>query len=92
MGDTLLSAVSGLTFGILLVTMWIVAKTGVALARMERKVDALVKHAGIDLPALAVREAEALVRGGRKIDAIRVYRELTGASLADAKAAIDQMQ
>jgi ribosomal protein L7/L12 len=36
-------------------------------------------------------EILALVRAGNKIDAIKRYREATGADLGTAKAAVDQM-
>src|SRR5690349_212491 len=41
-------------------------------------------------PASDPRIAE-LVGKGQKIEAIKLYRELTGAGLADAKSAIDSM-
>ncbi|WP_051898021.1 ribosomal protein L7/L12 [Sciscionella sediminilitoris] len=45
----------------------------------------LEAHAAPDVPAEARRLAEA----GKKIKAIKVYREATGASLAEAKRAIE---
>jgi ribosomal protein L7/L12 len=60
--------------------------------RVERKLDLLLKHAQIDLIAVADREAAGLVRAGNKIEAIRVYRELTGAGLAEAKAAVERLE
>ena len=62
------------------------------LARVERKLDMLLKQAGIDLAAKADKEAGDLLRAGNKIDAIRVYRELTGASLAEAKAHVEALK
>jgi ribosomal protein L7/L12 len=32
-----------------------------------------------------------LLQGGKMIQAIKIYRELTGAGLAEAKAAVDQL-
>jgi ribosomal protein L7/L12 len=43
------------------------------------------------IPAPQLSEVRALAEGGRKIDAIRIYRELTGASLVDAKSAVEAM-
>ncbi len=40
-------------------------------------------------PVLSPQVQEAL-RGGNKIEAIKIYRELTGVGLAEAKQAIDQ--
>lgn len=48
-------------------------------------------------PALYLSPADreriiVLVRGGQKIQAIKLYRGTTGASLAEAKAAIDHLE
>ena len=48
------------------------------------------QSAAPDLPADA--ELEELVRRGRKIDAIRRYRELHGGGLKDAKDAVDRLE
>jgi len=42
-------------------------------------------------PALAPQVQEAL-RHGNKIEAIKIYRELTGVGLAEAKQAIDRAE
>jgi len=62
-----------------------------AASRLERKLDALIRHAGIDLPKLAAEEAAALARAGRKIEAIKLYREYTGCGLAEAKAKVESL-
>jgi ribosomal protein L7/L12 len=82
---------SGFALGLLLIAILMNAKTSASVARLERKVDALLKQSGIDLAAVAVREAEALVKAGRKIEAIKLYREMTGAGLAEAKAAVENL-
>ena len=82
---------SGFTLGLLLVAFLMIAKTNATVARLERKVDALLKQSGIDLATVAAQEAEALVKVGRKIEAIKLYREMTGAGLAEAKAAIERL-
>ena len=69
----------------------ILTKVAAGVARTERKVDALVRHSGVDMVNLANQEVESLVKAGRKIDAIKAYRDLTGASLAEAKAAVERM-
>jgi hypothetical protein len=61
------------------------------LGRLERKVDFLLRHAGLDIAALTNAEIAELARAGKKIEAIKAYRELTGASLADAKAHIESL-
>jgi ribosomal protein L7/L12 len=62
------------------------------LGRVERKLDLLLKHAQIDAAAVADQEAAALMRAGRKVEAIRAYRGLTGAGLAEAKAAVERLE
>jgi ribosomal protein L7/L12 len=59
------------------------------LARLERKLDALLRHSGVNVPALIDKEIGELLRAGKKIDAIRVYREMTGAGLKEAKAHVE---
>lgn len=60
------------------------------LARIERKLDALLAHHGVSLPEDELDDIRALIDAGETIAAIRAYRERTGASLAQAKAAIEQ--
>ena len=66
---------------------------------LERKVDFLLKELKLEEKEKAymsdfsplLNEALALVRKGRKIEAIKLYREKTGTSLAEAKAIIDRL-
>lgn len=91
MYETIAAWASGTILGLLVVAYIYIIKINGAIGRLDRKLDALLKHAGVDLTAAALREAEKLVRAGNKIEAIRVYRDLTGASLADAKAAVEKI-
>ena len=67
---------------------------GYALSRLEAKLDALLKHQGIqfdpfsDCPPAVV---DAL-RRGKKIDAIKAYRAATGAGLKEAKEYVEELQ
>jgi ribosomal protein L7/L12 len=62
---------------------------------VERKLDLVLEHLGIesrDPPASALdQQVIDLVRSGRKIEAIKLYREQTGAGLKDAKDAVEQI-
>jgi len=66
---------------------------------LERKVEFLLKELKLEekekayVPDISplLLEALALVRKGKKIDAIKHYREKTGVSLAEAKAIIDKI-
>lgn len=60
--------------------------------RLEDKVDLLLKDAGLEAPPLPRQdEVVALARAGKKIEAIKVYREATGAGLAEAKTAVERL-
>ncbi|GHE10469.1 hypothetical protein GCM10010339_66640 [Streptomyces alanosinicus] len=60
------------------------------MARVERKVDLIMKH--LDLREdLRMDEVAALVREGKKIHAIKLYRDVTGADLREAKEAVDRL-
>lgn len=64
---------------------------------LEEKLQFLYRRLNIDYldpnadPALAPQVQEAL-RRGNKIEAIKIYRELTGVGLAEAKDAIDKAE
>ncbi|WIM99762.1 ribosomal protein L7/L12 [Actinoplanes oblitus] len=60
------------------------------LAAIERKLDLIMAHLGIhepepDVPGMVLQELLA----GRKIQAIKEYREATGAGLKEAKDAVE---
>ena len=72
-------------------SVYLKPKDQARLRRLEKKVDRLLEHAGLlnekkheDLPGVW----EALQRG-EKIQAIKCYREATGAGLAEAKADVE---
>jgi ribosomal protein L7/L12 len=66
------------------------------LQRLERKVEFLLRHFALTEQAQhgqqAYGEVLTLKRAGRLIDAIKLYRELTGVGLAEAKAYVDRLQ
>ena len=64
------------------------------LQRVERKLDLILKHLGIDYVEPAPGEGlseqvRALADRGEKIGAIKMHRELTGAELAQAKQVVE---
>jgi ribosomal protein L7/L12 len=67
------------------------------ISELEDKLQFLYRRLNIDYldpnagPALAPQVQEAL-RRGNKIEAIKIYRELTGVGLAEAKQAIDRAE
>jgi hypothetical protein len=65
------------------------------IARLEQQVDFLFRHLGLD-PAVAIGP-QALppsfydaARAGNKSQAVNIYRAVTGASIIDAKHAVDE--
>ncbi|MGI5468993.1 ribosomal protein L7/L12 [Streptomyces sp. CA-132043] len=59
------------------------------LRETEHRLDLLLAHHGIvdDRPELA--EIDDLIRRDRKVEAIKRYRQLTGAGLVEAKEAVE---
>jgi ribosomal protein L7/L12 len=92
MPETIAAFASGLTLVTLGLAFWMVARTADAVARVERKLGALLKHSGLDIATIAGQEAQVLVSAGRKMEAIKLYREYTGVGLAEAKGAVERLQ
>ncbi|MEV7418696.1 ribosomal protein L7/L12 [Streptomyces sp. NPDC089919] len=61
--------------------------------RIERKLDVIMDHLGLEEPPVAGldRVLERL-RAGKKIEAIKIYRELTGEGLKEAKDAVEALE
>jgi hypothetical protein len=66
--------------------------TTARIGRMERKLNALLRHHGVDptqgLP-LSDRVKQLAGDPSRKVEAIKAYRKETGARLAEAKEAVE---
>ena len=75
--------------------------------RLERQVRYLLRYVGVDpeiaasddpsfaaapLQAAASPEIVALIRAGKPIQAIKVYRQMTGAGLKESKDVIDALR
>jgi ribosomal protein L7/L12 len=72
-----------------------VIKTSATVEAVNRKLELLMKHSGMNVQEVATRELQSAIREGKivdKIEAIKRYRQLTGASLAEAKAAVEKIQ
>lgn len=61
------------------------------LARIEKKLDALLAAAGLSTDEPDHADIRDLARRGRAIEAIKLYRERTGCGLAEAKAYVDSL-
>ena len=65
----------------------------VNLSRIERKLDALLQHHGIELHSKLSPEVQRLSAApNQKIAAIKLHREQTGLGLAEAKAEVEAFQ
>lgn len=61
------------------------------LAAIERKLQLVMDHLGIVEPEPDMPEVVRALEHDHKIAAVKAYREATGASLSDAKNAVDAM-
>jgi ribosomal protein L7/L12 len=67
------------------------------LDRLEGAIRLLLDHAGITYDLAAERKPQfsplvlELVKAGRTVEAIKAYRDDTGAGMKEAKAAIDEL-
>ncbi len=82
----------GLAFGAIVLILVAVGSLSNTVSRLERKVDALLRHSGVDISEVATTEARRLLGAGKKVAAIKVYRQHTGCGLAEAKAKVESLQ
>jgi ribosomal protein L7/L12 len=61
------------------------------LARTERKLDAILDHLGIVVSDPKLDQVNSFLLQGKKIQAIKAYRESTGADLKEAKDAVERI-
>jgi len=67
------------------------ARTNRRLADIERKVDAIINHLGVTVRDPDQPEVYRLLQKGRRIQAIKLYREQSGSDLATAKNVVDDL-
>lgn len=65
-----------------------------ALSRLEAKLDALLKHEGVQFDPYSDVPPPVLdaLRRGKKIEAIKEYRAATGVGLKEAKEYVEELQ
>jgi ribosomal protein L7/L12 len=61
------------------------------LARVERKLDAIADRLGVPVEEPELAEVTELLRQGKKIQAIKAYRDSTGADLKEARDAVERL-
>jgi hypothetical protein len=67
------------------------SRTNRRLADIERKVDAIITHLGVVVREPEQPEVRRLLQQGKKIQAIKLYREQSGTDLATAKHFVDDL-
>ena len=68
----------------------LVGRQRVDLRRLDRKLDALLKHQGIPRPPIVSEEVQQVLRDRtKKSEAIKLHREQTGLDLEDAIADVE---
>ena len=68
----------------------IIGRQRVDLRRLDRKLDALLKHQGVPLPPIVSEEIQRILGDpAKKPEAIKLHREQTGLDFADATADIE---
>ncbi|MEV7783965.1 hypothetical protein AB0O72_01000 [Streptomyces sp. NPDC088106] len=60
-------------------------------ARIERKLDLVLGHLGIEEEVPRMDEIISLVRQGKQVQAVKLYRESMGTDLLEAKQAVDRL-
>jgi hypothetical protein len=75
-------------------SVYLKPKERARLSRVEAKLDLLLRQAGVAYDPKAAMPAGVLdaLQRGNKIEAIKLYREATGASLAEAKDQVEEWQ
>jgi ribosomal protein L7/L12 len=61
------------------------------LAMIERRLRLVMEHLGVAEPEPETTDIVAHLAAGRKIEAIKIYRDRTGAGLAEAKQAVEEI-
>ena len=64
-------------------------RTDLRLPRLERKVDQVLRNLGVAFEDKAAEMVRPLLLAGKKIEAIKEYRRITGGDLKDAKETVD---
>ncbi|MBY0327818.1 MAG: ribosomal protein L7/L12 [Gemmataceae bacterium] len=61
------------------------------LQRVEKKLDTIISHLGVVINPGVDPQLIELVRAGKKIEAIKLYRESTGVGLKEAKDFVESL-
>jgi ribosomal protein L7/L12 len=90
--DGLMAGMVGVIGGVILVMVFMIHTR---VLHLQRHVWLIARHLNIDVdrpPEMSDRVKELATDPSRKIEAIKLYREETGAGLAEAKEAVETYQ
>jgi len=93
MGDSVIGFFAGVAVGLLCMLWHHIAVLRTRLARVEGKLDALLKNANVEYDPFSdiPNDVADAIRSGNKMLAIKLYREATGSNLRDAKELIEDL-
>ena len=57
---------------------------------IEKKLDMILQHLGLGYAEEELEEVRRLLQDGQKIEAIKLFREITGVGLKEAKDAVER--
>ena len=81
----------GLVLPLLLIQVLVPKSPDANLLRLERKIDLILEHLGLDLNQGVREKIMELMKADKKIEAIKIYREQTGAGLKEAKDYVESL-
>jgi len=80
-----------LVLGLLLMAQYLSPKANASNRRLERKVDLILSHLGLDPNQGVDEKVMEFMKAGQKIEAIKLYREKTGVGLKEAKDYVESL-
>ena len=81
----------GLVLPLLLIQVFVPKGPDRDVIRLERKVDLILEHLGLDLNQGLHEKIIELLKADKKIEAIKLYREQTGVGLKEAKDYVESL-
>ena len=81
----------GLVLPLLLIQVLVPKSPDANLLRLERKIDLILEHLGLDLNQGVREKIMEIMKADKKIEAIKIYREQTGAGLKEAKDYVESL-
>jgi ribosomal protein L7/L12 len=92
--SVLVSGLIGMGIALLFIRLSAVERRLNRLSRLDAKVDALLRHSGVEFDAFqgVPADVQDALERGETILAIKRFRQATGAGLKEAKAFVDEVR